>query len=554
MNFPHSLSLLKVMLPLVALVVSTSDPRADAPRFNPDDPRPFDLELKDASGVRAAEPSPVLVGLRTILRHGDRRAGRASNVNSQDEVPDSSWFTNRIGSRPLPNRDIAQGPNTLPEPLSGPWLVLSGKTDGVTPGLQLKDADGRRFFVKFDPVSNPEMASGAEVIATKLLYALGYNVPENYIATLRREQLTIDPEATFTGPDGRKRTMSPADVDRVLQHVARRADGSYRMLASLRIEGRIVGPFQYFGTRPDDPNDVVAHEHRRELRGLRVFAAWLNHVDTKSHNSLDALVAVQDRTIVRHYLIDFGSALGSAGTGPKDWRDGFESGFDGRTSLLALLSFGTHTPWWRRIHFPDLPAVGRIEGDRFQPARWKPTLPNPAFANARGDDLFWAAQRVMAFSDEAIRAVVATARFSDPGATRYLTDVLIKRRDQIGREWLTAVNPIAGPSIDRERRLVFRNAAVDAHLSNPPAVYQVRWFVFDNTTRAMAPLGPWRFVADTSCEVPIDVPPSEPFIVAALAVSDPQHPSWADPVLVYLRRDAVQSWTLVGFERLPPGD
>jgi hypothetical protein len=78
------------------------------------------------------------------------------------------------------------------------------------------------------------------------------------------------------GSDGQKHPLTRNDLDRVLQLAARRPDGSSRITASRAFEGIPVGPFRYDGTRRDDPNDVVPHEHRRELRGLRVFAAWLN--------------------------------------------------------------------------------------------------------------------------------------------------------------------------------------------------------------------------------------------------------------------------------------
>ncbi len=82
--------------------------------------------------------------------------------------------------------------------------------------------------------------------------------------------------------------------------------------ASKSLPGKPLGPFRYFGTRLDDPNDIVPHEHRRELRAVRVFAAWLNHMDSRGINTLDTLVDADDRWLVRHHLLDFGSTLGSA--------------------------------------------------------------------------------------------------------------------------------------------------------------------------------------------------------------------------------------------------
>ncbi len=67
-------------------------------------------------------------------------------------------------------------------------------------------------------------------------------------------------------------------------------DGTYRVVAGRLIPGKIIGNFRYQGTRPDDPNDLVPHQHRRELRGLFVFGAWTNLTDFKSNNTLDTLV------------------------------------------------------------------------------------------------------------------------------------------------------------------------------------------------------------------------------------------------------------------------
>ena len=62
-----------------------------------------------------------------------------------------------------------------------PWKVVAAKNEGITPGLTIQDSHGRKYVLKFDPKTNPEMASAADVIGCKFFYALGYNAPEDRI-------------------------------------------------------------------------------------------------------------------------------------------------------------------------------------------------------------------------------------------------------------------------------------------------------------------------------------------------------------------------------------
>ena len=49
-----------------------------------------------------------------------------------------------------------------------------------------KDASGRdqQYQIEFDPPSNPELATGAEIIGTAFYYAFGYHTVEVYVAEL----------------------------------------------------------------------------------------------------------------------------------------------------------------------------------------------------------------------------------------------------------------------------------------------------------------------------------------------------------------------------------
>ncbi len=131
------------------------------------------------------------------------------------------------------------------------------------------------YFVKSDPRSNPELATAADVIVSKFLWAIGYNAPENYIIYPHIEDFHVDGDATTKSPEGGDRKMTWGDFESIVNQVPHSEGHTFRLLASLAVSGKPIGPFRYDGTRSDDPNDIVPHERRRDLRGLFVIAAWL---------------------------------------------------------------------------------------------------------------------------------------------------------------------------------------------------------------------------------------------------------------------------------------
>ena len=525
---------------------------ANGPKFYPDDPIWRDPETQDAAILKELPISEQYDFVEnSFFGAGDESNIRALNVNSVDEVPDSSWFTNRVGRTRWTVDQIVKGPDTGPGPV-GKWTIVGGKDEGIQPGLTMRDETGQLYFVKFDPPSNPEMASGAEVISTKLFYAFGYHVPENYIATVRREDLIIAEGTTFADDVGRERTMKPRDLDALLKRVARNADGSYRVLASKALAGKPLGKFRYHGTRPDDPNDIFPHEHRRELRGMVVFAAWLNHDDSRSINTFDSLVQDGNRQIVRHHLLDFGSTLGSGSVQAQSTRAGNEFLWERRPTFITMLTLGLYVRPWIKVEYPDIPSVGRLEADYFMPSEWKPEYPNPAFRNARPEDHFWAAHIVAAIPEDAVAAVVNSIRYTDPRATEHLIKVINGRRAKILREWLNGSNPVVNPALSADGQLTFENAAEAAGVAASPAErYTIEWSRFDNNSAAHTAVGSEQSVRDARAQAPAELLSGSPeFVSAKIRAYHKDHPAWSQALMVYFRR-AGQQWTLVGLERNP---
>jgi hypothetical protein len=537
---------------LAAVTSATMLGSAASQRFYDDDPIRVEPATQDASGIKPLEVN-LFVDLAANIVRGGKVANprRAENVNTIDEVPDSSWFTNRAGARVLTPEDVANGPDTSAGPAAGAWTVTSSKSDGVTPGFTVKDAAGQRWFLKFDPPGYRGMTTGTEVAVTKLMWALGYNVPENHIAYMRREQLVVGADAKFTPVNGTARRMRIADVDALLSRAEREPDGSYRIVASRAVSGAPIGRIRFVGTRPDDPNDLVAHEDRRELRGYGVFAAWLNHVDAKAINSLDTLVTENGRAYVRHHLMDFGSALGSGGVGPADYWAGEEGLIEPREVARRIAGFGLYTSKGQASSFYEASSVGRLRDDNtdFNPDLWKPRVPNQAFLHARRDDQFWAARKLSAMTPEVLRAAVHAGEFGDRNAEDFLVRALGERRDAILRAYLTAINPISDAALGADGTLTFTNVAVEADVARAPEGYRASWFAYDNATGASRPIAETSG-GTTTLHAPGGLPGVDgAFIKVSLSAIGGDHASWEAPVNAYFRlRDG--SWRWVGFERI----
>ena len=430
------------------------------------------------------------------------------NADPFDEVVNSSWFTNRNALRPLTPEEVRRGPQTGRGPVP-PLTVTSIKSEGVSPGFNVEDAEEQRWIFKFDPPDYHELSSGAELVATNLFWAAGYNTPENYVhyfdpADLQLEDDPEDPLVVEFVEDSLPVTYStaPEDGERLLtmdvfaRHILdlypRTQEGRIRAMASKFLEGVPKGPFEYIGVRADDPNDVISHEHRRELRGLYSMAAWLNHTDIKAGNSLDMFI-VSPRSpegedaprigYLRHNLIDFGSALGSSAIRPHDARHGNEYQFDGGAIFLRLITLGAYQRPWQGLEEGEYPsAIGYYSIENYNPADWRSNMLNPALINRTAPDGYWGAKLVMSFTDDQLDAAVAAGQYTDPQAAAYLLRGLKARRDATGQYWFSQVSPLDRPRVEGGA-LVFDDLWI-RHFGGPAGYrWQLDWDATDPDTK-----------------------------------------------------------------------
>ena len=375
------------------------------------------------------------------------RPQRALGVNALDEVPDSTWFTNRIGVRDLSIDELTAGPLTLDSPeLHRPWTIKSAKPGQGDLGFIVEDTRGVKWLVKFDSTDFPEQETATHVIVDKILWACGYNTTEDFIVHARRDDFAIAADATITDQYNDKHPLDRAELDRRLDTVRLTADGRLRALASRWVDGKSLGGHPAEGVRDDDRNDRIPHELRRDLRGAYAIFAWLDHVDIQESNFLDSWVADRgDPKIhyVKHYLLDFGKSFGVMASTGGDPRRGHSYVIDLHDMFTSLIELGLVQRSWERRSAPTLRGVGLFEARTFDPGSWVTDYPvYIPFLRADRFDQFWATKILIRFSRAQLHALVDTGKLSDPRAVEYVTDTLVARQRATAAYWFARVNPL----------------------------------------------------------------------------------------------------------------
>lgn len=379
--------------------------------------------------------------------------GREStNVNAVDETPDSTWFTNRWrdGSTGRP-RHFSDAEMTAgafgeePRPRL-PLTVTKGKDRGGNLGFVVKDALGRQFAIKIDPPGLVGMDTATEVVVSRLAWAAGWNVPAETLLHLRAGDLILSPKATTVDEAGNKIPLPPTRFKEILSKAPINEDGTIQALASLWIEGTVLGAYPYFGRRHDDPNDRVPHEDRRDLRGLGVFSAWVNNIDTTEANTLDSYIGKNGKGHVVHWQQDVGGSFGSRAALPMEYWMGFDTYLSVDRIFSSLFTFGVYRYQWegeavatrRAREVAQFPEIGWFDADDFDPRKWRAIFKNPAFERMTPRDRYWGAKRVVTLGEAEIRAAIAEGHYRKAAAER-LFDVLWRRRAAIARAYLPEV-------------------------------------------------------------------------------------------------------------------
>ena len=253
-------------------------------------------------------------------------------------------------------------------------------------------------------------------------------------------------------------------------------------------------------------------------------------------------------------MFDFGSIMGSGST--------VAAGAARRQRVHPRMGAGASRRWrrWactcgrgsRSDYWEEAKSVGRFEGDFFDPIKWRPEYPESRVRQHAAGRRVLGRPAGGAVSDDAIRAIVAKGRYSEPGAAEHIAATLIKRRDKVLRAWLTGVNPIAEPGC-RLRRCagVRKRRCRGPGVSRPPRLRDDVVAVRQHNGFARRGPGVEMRVTETQASAPKQVLDGAEFVSVAIQTVHAEYPQWRLPVVFTFRR-APAGWQAIGIERTVP--
>lgn len=432
---------------------------SDAPPVtNADDTRPSPVPA--ASGefkfVEYAVTSSVRYPLVDFL--DARRKPRAQDVNALDQVPSSSWFTPRLGTRDITSGELLKGPEVKGPP-QAPYTITKTKSKGNSPGFIIKDARGIKYLIKFDQSEYPALESSVNFIVNRLFWGLGYFVPEDFL-------IRFNPSDAKIGEG-----VSQDAIDEVYAFSHADEDGTYRAVASGFLEGTVLGHIAQRGTRKGDLNDTIPNENRRVLRALRMISAWLGNSGFRSDNTLEVYSGAPGEGHTIHYILDFGENFGVHGLEKGRSWDGFEHFFSWGDTARRFAGLGIPVKRWEDYKVDPNSATAHFEAELFEPGQWKETTQFLPIRSSQPDDDYWAAKLIAAVTTEHLEALFNTVRHPDENYTREVMETLAQRREKILAYAFSRVSPLELVSLSEEK-LTFKDLGTEHGLES--SEYRVR--------------------------------------------------------------------------------
>ena len=183
---------------------------------------------------------------------------------------------------PIAKRDVYWGMGSAARAPKPPFTFVEESTSGNRPKLEVKDANGVKWMAKLAPIDPLLNEVNAEIAATRLMWALGYLVDENYFV----------PKGRIVGATGLTRA---ADVVG--------ADGSF---SDARFERRDPA-LEEMGFWDIEKNQFKG---TKELSGFFAALLLMNSWDVKPLNTV-VLKTKGDNPTEYYIMSDLGSTFGS---------------------------------------------------------------------------------------------------------------------------------------------------------------------------------------------------------------------------------------------------